>query len=165
MLHSTDREKRKMEQYLALLTTINKGIEHLLGPSAKGIIFNIGVEEGRILAEDMPKTNNLLQAIHELNKAYEDVWSIELRIHKDTDTYSYIDEYGQPSYDVIIRECPIRTAVAEHGLEQGGPICYLTNGYLCGMLEGIIDEPVGMEILHAGPLACKKRLYLRMRTS
>lgn len=165
MLHSKDPDKRKIEQYLALLTTINKGIGELLGSSAKGIIFNIGAEEGRILAKLMPKTTNLHRAVSELNEAYSGIWSIELRIHDGTDTYSYIDEFGQPSYDVIIRDCPIRAAVVEHGLEQGGPICYLTNGYLCGMLEELIDEPVGMDIIHAGPLACKKRLYLRMKTS
>jgi len=155
-----DQESKRIHTYLSLLTTLNIGIEDLLGPASKGLIFNTGVEEGRRLAEDMKKTNALLPAIDEVNEAYAGVWSIELR-KNDDDTYFYDDNLDRPSVNIIVRDCPVRSAVTENGMHQCGPICYLTNGYLAGMLEVLMGEKVGIEILHAGPLACKKRVYFR----
>jgi len=158
---SSNADTRKVDAYLSLLTTINKGIVDLLGPASKGLIFGTGVEEGRRLAVDLEKTDTIQKAIVTLNEAYHGVWSIELN-HKEGESYFYMDALGQPSFNVLIRTCPIRPAVKLKGLEQCGPICYLTNGYLCGMLEEIMGEKVGMEIVHAGPLACKKRIFFRV---
>jgi len=158
---TSNTETRKVDAYLSLLTTINKGIVELLGPASKGLIFGTGVEEGKRLAIDLEKTDTIQKAIKTLNEAYHGVWSIELH-HKEGESYFYMDDLGQPSFNIMIRECPIRPAVKLKGLEQCGPICYLTNGYLCGMLGEILEEKVGMEIVHAGPLACKKRIFFRV---
>ena len=157
----TNDERKLAEAYISLLTTINIGIEELLGPASKGLIFNMGVEEGRRLAEKMKKTNALIPALRELNEAYEGVWSIEAKKNGGNDSYFYEDDLGQPSFNIMVRQCPVRSAVREKNMDQCGPICYLTNGYLAGMLEGLMGEKVGMEILHAGFLACKKRIYFR----
>ncbi|MHA1135947.1 MAG: hypothetical protein ACTSSE_05615 [Candidatus Thorarchaeota archaeon] len=161
MQPSTDNESNRVDAYLSLLTTINKGILDLLGPASKGLIFGTGVEEGRRIANDFEKTDTIQRAIKTLNEAYEGVWKLEIHA-KEGESHFFIDKLGQPSFNVIVRECPIRAAVKYKNLEQGGPMCYLTNGYLCGMLGEILDEKVGMEILHAGPLACKKRIFFRV---
>ncbi len=153
-------ETRQVDAYLSILTTINKGIVELLGPASKGLIFGTGVEEGKRLADGLEKTDTIQKAIKTLNEVYHGVWGIELH-HKEGESYFYMDDLGQPSFNIMIRECPIRPAVKLKGLEQCGPICYLTNGYLCGMLGEILGEKVGMEIVHAGPLACKKRIFFR----
>ena len=116
---------------------------------------------GKRIALDFQKTDTIQSAIQTLNEAYEGVWSIELHA-KEGESHFFIDQLGQPSFNVIVRDCPIRDAVKRKNLEQCGPICYLTNGYLCGMLGEILDEKVGMEIIHAGPLACKKRIFFRV---
>ncbi|MFW9909905.1 MAG: hypothetical protein ACFFEF_15160 [Candidatus Thorarchaeota archaeon] len=156
-----DHGAKRIDAYLSLLTTINIGIEDLLGPASKGLIFNMGVDEGRRLAKELPPTNALLPAIEILNHAYEGVWRIEPRKNGNDDSYFYEDDLGHASFNVMVRDCPVRIAVTEKNLAQCGPICYLTNGYLCGMLEELMGEKVGIEILHAGPLACKKRIYFR----
>ncbi|MFW9976645.1 MAG: hypothetical protein ACFFEJ_00990 [Candidatus Thorarchaeota archaeon] len=161
MEHLSDKELKRVDTYRSLLTALNVGIEDLLGPASKGLIFNTGVEEGRRLAQDMNKTNALLPAIDLVNEAYEGVWSIELRKNGDDQSYFYEDDLNQPSVNIMVRDCPVRTAVTNNGMHQCGPICYLTNGYLAGMLEVLMGEKVGIEILHAGPLACKKRIYFR----
>ncbi len=159
---SRDSESRRVDAYLSLLATINNGIEDLLGPASKGLIMGTGVKEGRRLAENLHKTNSLKPAVDLLNKAYEGVWHIELRKHDSTDAYFYEDELGRASFDIIVRDCPVRAAITQKNLKQCGPLCFLSNGYLCGMLEEIMGEKVGMEILHAGPLACKKRMFFRV---
>ena len=160
MQQPEEKESKRVDSYLSLLTALNVGIEDLLGPASKGLIFNTGVEEGRRLAQDMKKTNALLPAVEEVNEAYAGVWSIELR-KTEGDSYFYEDDLDQPSVNIIVRDCPVRAAVTNNGMHQCGPICYLTNGYLAGMLEVLMGEKVGIEILHAGPLACKKRVYFR----
>ena len=157
----TDSESNRVHAYLSLLTTINKGIVDLLGPASKGLIFGTGVEEGKRIALDFEKTDTIQKAIETLNEAYEGVWSIELH-EKEGESHFFLDKLGQPSFNVLVRDCPIRAAVNEKNLEQSGPICYLTNGYLCGMLSEILDEKVGMDIVYAGPLACKKRIFFRV---
>ena len=116
---------------------------------------------GKRIALDFQKTDTIQSAIMTLNEAYEGVWSIELHA-KEGESHFFLDELGQPSFNVIVRDCPIRDAVKHKNLEQCGPICYLTNGYLCGMLGEILGEKVGMEIVYAGPLACKKRIFFRV---
>lgn len=158
---NSNRESNRVDAYLSLLTTINNGIDDLLGAASRGLIFTTGVQEGRRIAIDFPKGKTLQNALAILNEAYEGVWSIEL-YRTDGQSQFFLDELGQPSFKVIVRDCPIRAAVSEKNMEQCGPICYLTNGYLCGMLEEILDEKVGMEIEHAGPLACRKRIFFRV---
>ncbi|MGY5859139.1 MAG: hypothetical protein RTU63_07205 [Candidatus Thorarchaeota archaeon] len=156
-----DTESNRVDAYLSLLTTINKGILDLLGPASKGLIFGTGMEEGRRIAADFEKTDTIQRAISTLNEAYAGVWSIELHA-REGESHFFLDSLGQPSFNVIVRDCPMRAAVKHKNLEQRGPMCYLTNGYLCGMLSEILDEKVGMEIVHAGPLACKKRIFFRV---
>lgn len=161
MVVAKDTESARIDAYLSLLTTINKGMLDILGPASKGLIFNTGVEEGRSLGSTLPKTNTLTTAIDTINEAYDGVWSIELQTNKGESTYFFEDDLGLASFRILVRDCPIRAAVTDHNLEQAGPICYLTNGHLCGVFEEIMDESVGMEIEYAGPLACKKRIYFR----
>jgi len=161
MESSQDNESNRVDAYLSLLTTINKGIVDLLGPASKGLVFGIGVDEGKRFALNFEKTDTIQNAIATLNEAYEGVWSIELNA-KVGESQFYLDEMGQPSFNVIVRDCPIRAAVMQKNMEQCGPICYLTNGYLCGMLSEILGEKVGMDIVYAGPLACKKRIFFRV---
>ena len=161
MQPSNDSDSNRVDAYLSLLTTINKGMVDLLGPASKGLIFGTGVEEGKRLALNFPKTDTIQKAIQTLNEAYNGVWSIELH-EKEGESHFYIDQLGQPSFNVIVRDCPIRAAVKQKNMEQCGPICYLTNGYLCNMLSEILDEKVGMDIVYAGPLACKKRIFFRV---
>ena len=158
---STHSESNRVDAYLSLLTTINNGILDLLGPASKGLIFSTGVEEGKRIAQEFPKTDTIQKAMKTLNEAYEGVWSLELHA-KEGESHFFMDELGQPSFNVLVRECPIRAAVKEKNMEQCGPMCYLTNGYLCGMLGEILDEKVGMDIEYAGPLACKKRIFFRV---
>ena len=158
---SNDKDSGKVDAYLSLLTTINNRIEDILGSASKGLIFSTGVEEGKRIGEGFDKTQTIQSAIEMLNEAYEGVWSIELN-NKEGESHFYLDSLGQPSFNVIVRDCPIRTAVTEKDLKQAGPICFLTNGYLCGMLGEILDEKVGMDIEYTGPQACKKRIYFRV---
>ena len=161
MQPENDNESNRVDAYLSLLTTINKGMVNLLGPASKGLIFGTGVDEGRRIARDFPKTDTIQSAITILNQAYEGVWSIELHA-KEGESHFFLDELGQPSFNVLVRDCPIRAAVKLKNMEQCGPICYLTNGYLCGMLSEILEEKVGIVIEYAGPLACKKRIFFRV---
>ena len=161
MQPSIDSESKRVDAYLSLLTTINNGILDLLGPASKGLLFGTGVEEGKRIAQDFPKTDTIQKAIKTLNEAYEGVWSIELHA-KEGESHFFLDDLDQPSFNVLVRDCPIRAAVKLKDLEQCGPLCYLTNGYLCGMLGEILEEKVGMDIEYAGPLACKKRIFFRV---
>jgi predicted hydrocarbon binding protein len=161
MQPSNGNESNRVDAYLSLLTTINKGMVELLGPASKGLIFGTGVEEGRRIARNFPKTDTIQKAIQTLNEAYVGVWSIELYV-KEGESHFFLDALGQPSFNVLVRDCPIRAAVEKKNMEQCGPICYLTNGYLCGMLSEILDEKVGIDIEYAGPLACKKRIFFRV---
>ena len=94
-------ETKQVDAYLSLLTTINKGIVELLGPASKGLIFGTGVEEGKRLAIGLEKTDTIQKAIKTLNDAYHGVWGIELH-HKEGDSYFYMDELGQPSFNIMV---------------------------------------------------------------
>ncbi|MDF1540581.1 MAG: hypothetical protein P1Q69_16915 [Candidatus Thorarchaeota archaeon] len=156
-----DQQSRLLSSALSLLTTLNNGIEDMLGRGSKGIIFNTGVEEGKYLGKNMPKTESVETAIEEVNQAFECVWNVEIFKEKDKDDFMFEDALGNPSLKIVVRECPIRQAVLSHGMKQGGPICHLTNGNLCGMIGEITDRKTGMEIEHTGPNSCLKRVYFR----
>jgi len=156
-----DQQAKLLSSALSLLTTLNNGIEDLLGRGSKGLIFSTGVEEGKTIGKNIPKSESIEDAVSSVNEAFEGVWNVELFKEKGQDSFEYIDEKGYPSAKIVIHECPIRQAVLSHGMEQGGPICYLTNGNLCGMLSEILEKKVGMEIEHTGPNSCLKRIYFR----
>ncbi len=160
MATPSDNESNKKDTLLSLLTTINNGLQDILGRGANGIIFNTGVDEGRRIAKDLPKTDTIHKAVESVNEAYRGVWKVELH-NSGEEGHFFIDEFDRPSFRVMVRDCPVRAAVTEKDLKQEGPLCYLTNGYLCGMLSTILNENVGMEIEHAGPLACRKRVFFR----
>ncbi|MHA1907630.1 MAG: hypothetical protein ACW98Y_10085 [Candidatus Thorarchaeota archaeon] len=157
----TRTDDKRVDTYLTLLTAINNGIEDLLGAASRGVIFNQGVMEGRALGAAIQKTNTLPTAIDIVNQAYEGVWDVELYNNGDGSSVFFEDDLGQTSFRIIVRECPVRAAVTNKNLKQDGPLCHLSNGYLCGMLDEILGEKVGVSIEHAGPLACKKRMYFR----
>jgi len=70
MQTNDDDESKRVDAYLSLLTTINNGIEDLLGKASKGLIFGTGVEEGKRIASELPKTDTIQSAITALNNAY-----------------------------------------------------------------------------------------------
>ncbi len=156
-----DQQAKLLSSALSLLTTLNNGIEDLLGRGSKGLIFQTGVEEGKKNGMNLPKSDNIEDAIATVNEAFDGVWNVELFKEKGQEDFIYQDEKGLPSAKIVIRECPIRQAVLSHGMQQGGPICYLTNGNLCGMLSDIMDKKVGMEIEHTGPNSCLKKISFR----
>ena len=161
MADVNNSEAKRIDTYLSLLTVINNGIEDLLGAASRGVIFNTGVVEGRRIGTNIKKTNTLTTAIDILNDAYEGVWGIELYKHDEESSIFFEDEFGQTSFRIIVRDCPVRAAVTDKNLKQAGPLCHLSNGYLCGMLDEVMGEKVGIDIETTGPLACKKRMYFR----
>ena len=156
-----DQQAKLLSSALSLLAVLNNGIEDMLGRGSKGLIFNTGMEEGRALGKNMARTESLEEAIASVNEAFSGVWNIELFTEKGHDNPIFEDDMGHPSAKIVVRECPIRQAVLSHGLKQSGPICYLTNGNLCGILSEIMEKKVGMEIEHVGPNSCLKRIYFR----
>lgn len=156
-----DQQAKLLSSALSLLSVLNNGIEDMLGRGSKGLIFNTGMEEGRALGKNIPKTDTLEDAIDSVNEAFSGVWNVELFKEKGQEEVIYTDVNGHPSAKIVIRECPIRQAVLSHGLKQSGPICYLTNGNLCGILSEVMEKKVGMEIEHVGPNSCLKRIYFR----
>jgi predicted hydrocarbon binding protein len=156
-----DQQARLLSSALQLLTTLNNGIEDMLGRGSKGIIFNTGMEDGKFLGKNLPKTESVEEAVEEVNKAFEGVWKVEVFAEKGKDTPMFTDEMGNEAMKIVVHECPIRQAVLSHGMKQGGPICHLTNGNLCGMISEITGRKTGMEIEHAGPNSCLKRVYIR----
>lgn len=156
-------ELNLLSSSLLFLTTLNNGLENILGTAAKGVILNAGLVEGRFIAKNFPRTKFIEKAIDIVNNAFKGVWDVELFKPKDKDDYFYTNDNGLPSVNVIIRNCPIRQAVLTYNLKQGEPLCYLTNGYLIGMISEITGLRVGLDMLHHGPNACLKQLYHRKR--
>jgi predicted hydrocarbon binding protein len=156
-----DQQTRLLSSTLSLLTALNNGIEDVLGRGSKGIIFATGMEEGRAQGRSLAKTESLETAIESVNEAFEGVWNVELFKEEGQDGYIFEDRLGLPAAKVIVRECPIRQAVLSNGLKQGGPVCYLTNGNLCGIIAEVMEKKVSMEIEHTGPNSCLKKLSLR----
>ena len=157
----TTEKTELLESCLLLLTTLNNGLEDMLGSASKGVIFNTGTKEGQFIGKKFPQTASIEKAIDAVNEAYKGVWNVELFKEKGAESFFYEDEIGRLSANVIVRDCPIRQAVLSYDLNQAGPICYLTNGYLCGMIAEMTGKRVGMEILHHAPNACKKKLTFR----
>ena len=158
---SKDQQTKLLGATLSLLTALNNGIEDVLGRGSKGIIFATGMEDGKAQGKALAKTDSLEEAIQAVNEAFEGVWNIELFQEEGQSDYMFKDNLGFPAAKIIVRECPIRQAVLSNGLKQGGPVCYLTNGNLCGIISEIMEKKVSMEIEHTGPNACMKRLNLR----
>ncbi|TXT55917.1 MAG: hypothetical protein BAJATHORv1_30300 [Candidatus Thorarchaeota archaeon] len=146
---------------MSMLATINNGMEDLLGPASKGVIFNTGVEQGKLLGVNLQKAEDFETAIDTVNEAYKGVWNVELYKSIDQDSFIFEDEMGREAAKIIVKDCPVRKAVELCELQQEGPICYLTNGYLCGMLSQLTGKKIGMEILKAGPKSCLKQIHVR----
>ena len=154
-------QKKLLSTCLSLLTTLNEGILDLLGPGSKGLIFNAGLQEGKFIGKTIPKNDSIEEVIEAINETYQGVWNLELFKEKGQDDYYFTDDKGQQAVKIVLRQCPIRQAVLTHDLNQAGPICYLTNGYLCGIVSEIMDKKAGLDIEHNGPNACLKKLYFR----
>ncbi|MGY5854201.1 MAG: hypothetical protein RTU92_11585 [Candidatus Thorarchaeota archaeon] len=156
-----DKQTKLLNSALSLLTALNNGIEEVLGRGSKGIIFATGHEEGKAQGRGIPKTDSIEDAIDTVNEIFDGVWNVELFKEAGQDSYYFKDSLGFDAVKIVVRECPIRQAVLSNGLKQGGPVCYLTNGNLCGILSEIMGKKVSMEIEHTGPNSCLKRLNLR----
>jgi len=156
-------DEKLLYSCLGLMTALNNGLKDFIGTAARGVIFNTGLGEGYFLGKNFKTTKNIEEVIEVVNQAFEGVWRIDLFKAKNMDDFFYKGPHGYKSVNIVVRECPIRQSVLSYNLEQGGSICYLTNGYICGIIGQIMNCRCGMDMLHHGPNACLKRLFFRNR--
>jgi predicted hydrocarbon binding protein len=140
-----DEEKmRKMEELkgrMAILAILSNALELLSGDWARTICFIAGKKLGE--NSDVENSSSIEEAIKNVEP-----WKIEIFENK---------EDGQL---IVFKECPIRQTHYAVCTNQGGPLCQVTHGYFAQIFSKAIGKDVKIELIHAGPNACLKRVVV-----
>jgi len=159
---STADPRLALQETMVFLGAIASGMEEAIGESANSISYLAGKNLGKNLSRNIPKTNNLEQAL----QATRDVlvkngflWLFEtFKMHDQPEMIQQTTQ-GQ-EISLVFRDCMIRQSLFRFGHCQKGSLCTMMNGFFAGALETIMGAESTLEIIHAGENACIKKLTI-----
>jgi len=137
---------------------LSKTLYDLLGRSANAPAFIAGKNLAEDMAQDLKRTTNIEKALEQLGDAFKGEWRCMVWHKKGVPQIR--KENGNTIIDLVFRECVIRETLKEADAKQKGPLCRVAYGVISGILEEITGKKVELEIIHAGPRACLKRLTI-----
>lgn len=152
-----------LQEAMVFLGAIASGMEEAVGESASNISYLAGKNLGISLSNNIPKTDNLEQAL----EATRDVlvqngflWLFEPFKTHDRPQMVMESDDGR-DITLVFRDCMIRQSLFRFGHAQKGSLCTMMNGFFAGALQNIMGADGTLEIIHAGENACMKKLTVR----
>ena len=144
----------------ALTAALSKASGALLGKSTQSIMYLSGWDMGKEEGQKLDRSTDLTTAIDLAMSADLHGWHVEL--WKDADQPGYVvQEPGLEWAWLIFRECPVRQVCLAHDVPMGDALCFLSHGYLAGLLGEIMGKKCDLQLDHAGTNACKKALRIK----
>lgn len=131
--------------------------ESMVGRSSRAFYYRLSKDYGAKIGKMAGKKENVEEAIESLRR-YQDWWNIQLW-SKTGDVLIDKSEDGI-KFRILIRDCIIRQTLLRENLPQRSMMCYLTNGFIVGALETMLDIKGDIEVIHAGNNACLKEITL-----
>lgn len=152
-----------LQEAMVFLGAIASGMEEAVGESASDISYLAGKNLGISLSNDIPKTDNLEQALEATRNVLVEnsfLWLFEPFKTHDRPTMVMESEHGR-DITLVFRDCMIRQSLFRFGHAQKGSLCTMMNGFFAGALQNIMGADSSLEIIHAGENACMKKLTVR----
>jgi len=125
-----------------LLSLFDYSLELLSGDWAKSLCWIAGKKLGNTV--DVEKVGSVEEAVKLM-----DPWKIEV-----------LEKVSENEYLVVFRECPIRQTHYTVCTQQGGTLCQVTHGFFTQVMANALGKNVKLELIHAGPNACLKRVVI-----
>lgn len=152
-----------LQEAMVFLGAIASGMEEAVGESASNISYLAGKNLGKSLSNDIPKTDNLEQALDATRMVLVEngfLWLFEPFKTHDRPSMVMESEDGS-DITLVFRDCMIRQSLFRFGHAQKGSLCTMMNGFFAGALQNIMGTDSTLEIVHAGENACMKKLTVR----
>ncbi|MEA2075398.1 MAG: hypothetical protein U9O85_06655 [Euryarchaeota archaeon] len=162
--YEIEEEFRTFEEYEtalhALMDVVGMSVhitESMVGRSSRAFYYRLNKDYGAKIGKMAGKKKNVEEAIESLRRC-QDWWDIQLWSKSGE---SLIDESEDDiKFKIVIRDCIIRQTLLRENLPQRSMMCYLTNGFIMGALETMLDMKGDIEVIHAGNNACLKEITL-----
>lgn len=155
-------QRSALQETMNFLGAISSGMEQALGEGASDIAYLAGKRLGQRLSADVPKTDDLAEALEALRKVLLDndcLWAFET--FQPHNRPELIEQTPQGETILLVfRDCMIRQSLFRFGHPQKGSLCKLMFGVFAGALHNIMSEDSTLEIIHAGENACLKQLTI-----
>lgn len=165
--YEIEEEFRTFEEYetaLHAVMDISGEMVHIIesatGKGARALCYTVSKGYGAKLGMMLGKKNGVEEALDALNEN-QDWWNINLWSKHDEPLIEESD--GVKKFKILIRDCTVRQTLLRVNLPQRSTMCHLTNGYIIGALEAMLDVKGNIEILHAGNNACLKEITLTLK--
>lgn len=158
-----NNQRLALQDAMVFLGAIAAGTEQAIGESAKSISYLAGVNLGKKLAEGVPHTGDLRQALASTRDVLVDndyLWLFEPFKTHDQENLVLESEEGTQVM-LVFRDCMIRQSLFRFGHSQKGSLCNMMYGFFAGALQEIMGRESSLEIIHAGENACYKKLILK----
>lgn len=152
-----------LQEAMVFLGAIASGMEEAVGESASNISYLAGKNLGISLSDNIPKTDNLEQALEATRNVLVEngfLWLFEPFKTHDRPAMVMESEDGR-DITLVFRDCMIRQSLFRFGHAQKGSLCTMMNGFFAGAIQNIMGADGTLEIVHAGENACMKKLTVR----
>lgn len=152
-----------LQEAMVFLGAIASGMEEAVGESASNISYLAGKNLGISLSDNIPKTDNLEQALEATREVLVEngfLWLFEPFKTHDRPALVMESEDGR-DITLVFRDCMIRQSLFRFGHAQKGSLCTMMNGFFAGAIQNIMGADGTLEIVHAGENACMKKLTVR----
>lgn len=160
------KTRAALQETMTFLGAIASGIEEAIGESANGITYLAGKRLGMQLSMDVPKTDNVeeaLEAVHRVLVGNNCLWHFETFKAHDRPALIQTTDGGDEELHLVFRDCMIRQSLFRFGHHQKGSLCNMMFGFFSGALLNVMGVDSSLEILHAGENACLKRLVIHRK--
>lgn len=137
---------------------LSETLHNLLGRSANAPAFIAGKNLAKDMTQDIERTDDIEKALAQLEEAFKGEWRCVVWHKRGVPQIR--KENGNTVIDLVFRECVIRETLKEVNGGRMGPLCRVAYGVIAGILEEITGKKVELEIIHAGPRACLKRVTI-----
>ncbi len=159
----TGTQRLALQDAMVFLGAIASGTEQAIGESAPRIAYLAGVNLGKRLSADVPRTTDIeaaLVAVREVLVKNDYLWLFEP--FKAHDQKGFVRECEDGTQIMLVfRDCMIRQSLFRFGHAQKGSLCNMMYGFFAGALQNIMGREISLEIVHAGENACLKKLTVR----
>lgn len=141
--------------------------EKNIGKGSHSICSLAGKKFGREAVKSSTQTSDPLKALDLLRtelKASGIVWDFE-PFQGECPAIVEEQENGAKKIRLAFHTCMVRNALFRYSHEQKQSLCYMAHGVFAGAMEQVLPGyTADLSIVHAGPNACLKELFLEKKT-
>jgi predicted hydrocarbon binding protein len=153
-----------LQETMNFMAALAHGMEQTVGLGAHAMARVGGMKLGMQFAAKARKTADPAEALEEVRRILHEnhcAWDFTVLEPKGEAKKMLKVEPGETDIFLVFRDCMIRQSLFYFGHQQKGSLCRMMYGFFSGAIESIMGRKAELEVLHAGPNACLKRLRIK----